>query len=131
MTDWRQIMKRYTKGVSKILSLLLFEVFLLVLTSAAGEPVKRVALCGAFFGIGAFILWKKPLRALPVSKGVFHLLHFLGYFAMILGAIRAKDHAVTMGILALLPTNFGLLAVLLLDPLARRLKEGPPDPPQA
>jgi len=119
MTDWRQIMKRYTKGVSKILSLLLFEVFLLVLTSAAGEPVKRVALCGVFFGIGAFIRWKKPLRSLPVSKGVFHLLHFLVYFAIILGTIRARDHAVTMGVLAVLPANIGLLAVLLLDPLAR------------
>mgnify|MGYP001024785232 CR=1 FL=1 len=124
-------MKRYTKGVGEVLSLLLFEVFLLALTSAAGEPVKRVALCGMFFGIGAFIRWKKPLKALPVGKGVFHLLHFLGYFAMILATIRAKDHAATMGVLAVLPANIGLLAVLLLDPLARRLKEGPPDPPQA
>ncbi len=124
------VMKIYEKTGFQILSVLLFEAFLLVLTSSAGNILTRLALCSVFFGMGLFILLARPLPSLPISNGIFHLIHFLSYFVMIYGTIRAEDHVATMGVFATVPANIGLLAVLLLEPVARRLKERSSDQPE-
>lgn len=121
-------MKILKKQAWNIFFCLVAEGYLLLMTSSAGGLTTRAALCGASLCAFVYIYLKKPLKSLPISRGMVKLVHFVCAMGLTLTMIRTESYVPTMGVFAVLPTNLFALAVYLLEPLVRQHKEQLPDP---